>query len=167
MTSALFYFLAAVMLVSAGGIVACRNLIHSALSMTVCFIAAAGLYTLLDADFLAAVQIMVYAGTVAILIVLGIMITRRVSMEFTNLPQRRFIVRASLLAGVLAALLCAVVLYFAPQIDAPGYAASGSTAAAIAELMLSRCMLAFETAAVLLLAAMIGAIVLAKGAGEE
>lgn len=165
---ALFYFLAAVMLLSALAIVYCRNLVYSALFMVVCFLSIAGLYAMISADFLAAVQIMVYAGTIVILIVLCIMITRRTTMERTNMPEKKYILRASVLAGLLFFLLAYIfvnseVLPTTNSISA----LSGDTVSGLADLLLGHYMLAFEIAAVLLLAAMIGAVVLAKGADEK
>lgn len=162
--TALFYLLAAVTLVAALGVALGRNLVHSALSLTVSFLGVAGIYLLLYADFLAAVQILVYAGTVAILIALGIMLTRRASMDHSN-PDRsgRSRILAALLALGFAGLVgCAASSVAWPEATAPTW----DTVSALAELMLGKYVLAFETAAVLLLAAMLGAIVLAKGADE-
>lgn len=162
--TALFYLLAAITLVAALGVALGRNLVHSALSLTVSFLGVAGLYLLLYADFLAAVQILVYAGTVAVLIALGIMLTRRASMDDSN-PDRsgrsRFL--AALLALGFAGLVgCAAASAVWPQTAAPAW----DTVSGLAELMLGKYALAFETVAVLLLVAMLGAIVLAKGADE-
>ncbi len=62
-----------------------RNIVHSVLWLAVCFVAMAGLFLTLDADFLAAVQVMVYAGAVCIMVVFGIMLIRRADMGHTNL----------------------------------------------------------------------------------
>lgn len=167
LSSALFYFLAAVMLFSALGIIYCRNLVHSALFMALCFISVAGLYAMINADFLAAVQIMIYAGTVVILIVLGIMITRRTTMERTSMPEKKYILRSSVLAGILFFLLSYIFITAGTLPTLNTAALPDDTVSALAELLLDRYMLAFEIAAVLLLAAMIGAVVLAKGADEK
>lgn len=158
----IFYLICAVTLLAALGVVLGKNLVHSALLLTVSFFGVAGLYILLHADFLAAVQILVYAGTVAIIIALGIMLTRRESMENSN-PDHK---RRWLPAG-LSALFAAVIIYILtatpwkignnPVVD---------TVSALADLMLGQYVFAFETAAVLLLVAMVGAIILAKGADE-
>lgn len=159
-----FYIVAVVILISAWGIIYCKNLVHSALAMTLCFITIAGLYALLDADFLAAVQIMIYAGTVVIIIALGIMMTRRISMDRTNMPERKYLIGTALVTGALFICLGAVFLKYpvVTVINKP----LGNTIDKIAQLLLGRYVLSFEIAAVLLLAAMIGAVVLAKGADE-
>ena len=54
-----------------------KNILHSALLLAVCFIGVGGIYVLLHADFLAAVQILVYSGAVAVIITLAVMLTKR------------------------------------------------------------------------------------------
>ncbi len=165
----IFYILAAITLFSALGIVLCKNLIHSALSMALCFVSIAGLYASLNADFLAVAQLMIYAGTVVILIILGIMTTRRISMSYTNMPQRKYIISAALLCSSIIGVLVFVFLHT----DFNGTALFDAVDTAkmsmdnLADMLLDHYVLAFEITAVLLLAAMIGAIILAKGAEEK
>lgn len=160
--SVIFYLLGAVTLLAAFGIVLGKNLVHSALFLTVSFFGVAGLYILLHADFLAAVQILVYAGTVAIIIALGIMLTRRESMENSN-PDNGCRGPSAVLSALFAAVLI-FILMATPW--STGINPVADTVSALADLMLGQYVLAFETAAVLLLVAMIGAIILAKGADE-
>lgn len=164
MASIIFYILAIIIVIAAWGIIYCKNLVHSALSMTLCFIAIAGLYALMQADFLAAVQIMIYAGTVVILIALGIMMTRRISMDRTNMPERRYMIWTTLITGGL--FICLGIIFIEYPLASANVKSEGNTVDAIAQLLLGKYMLSFEIAAVLLLAAMIGAVVLAKGADE-
>lgn len=158
-----FYLLAALTLGSAGGVVLKRNLVHSAFLLALCFIGVAGLYLLLEADFLAAVQILVYSGAVAVMIAIGIMLTSKKSMADSNPPARlrwlgAIVAAAFTIIGVAAVTSTPWQLSAKPALD--------DTTPALAALMLSDYMLAFEAMAVLLLAAMIGAIILAKGASE-
>ncbi len=164
MASIIFYILSIIIVVAAWGIIYCKNLVHSALAMTLCFIAIAGLYALLQADFLAAVQIMIYAGTVVILIALGIMMTRRISMDRTNMPERKYMVWTALITGGL--FICLGWIFINYQAGGIMVRPVGNSVDAIAQLLLGKYVLSFEIAAVLLLAAMIGAVVLAKGADE-
>ena len=159
-----FYIFAAITIASAIGVVTKPNLVHSSLLLALCFIGISGLYVLLQADFLAAVQILVYSGAVAILIVLGIMLTQRSSMEDTNQNSgwRR---GAALICG------CFLVVVLIVIATTPWHYSSAlvaqDTPSVIAQLLLTDYMVAFEVAAVLLLGAMIGAIALAKGGKEE
>jgi NADH:ubiquinone oxidoreductase subunit 6 (subunit J) len=72
-----FYILILLASISAVAILLVRSVLHAALSLIVCLLAIAGIYVLLDAEFLAVVQILIYAGGILLLIIFGIMITRR------------------------------------------------------------------------------------------
>lgn len=159
-----FYILAAITLVSAAGVVTRRNLVHSAFLLTLCFIGVSGLYVLLQAEFLAAVQLLIYGGAVAVILVLGIMLTHRSNMEQTNESNswsRWAMLLSSLLAGIAFVVIVSTPWHYslAKIVE--------NTAPAMARSLLTDYMVAFETAALLLLAAMVGAIVLAKGVDEE
>ncbi len=77
--SIIFYFLAAVTIIGALGVVLSPNVVHSALFLVLSFIGVAAIYFYIGAEFLGAVQLMVYSGAVAVLIVMAIMLTRRKS----------------------------------------------------------------------------------------
>lgn len=161
----LFYFLSALIVLSALGIVFSRDLIHSALLLALCFIGVGSLYATLDADFLAAVQIMVYAGTVVVLIALGIMMTHQLVVDkHTKKEDFRIIGRLIVPIVLFIVLMYAVSSASLPQqiLDA-----SADTVSGIARLLLGQYALGFEIAAVLLLSALVGAVVLAKGADEK
>lgn len=158
-----FYVLSAITLLAAAGVIFKRNLVHSALLLALSFIGIGGLYLLLHADFLAAVQILVYNGAVAVIIVIGVMLTRWQNLDNSS-PGNNL----GLIGGIMAVLVTGIILLAvtstpwaisataAPQVSAP----------AIAAILLSDFAIAFEAAAVLLLVAMIGAIMLAKGADK-
>lgn len=71
-----FWLLAFITVIGALGVVILRNVFRSALSLILCFLSVAGIYVILQADFLAAVQVLVYVGAISILIILAIMLTR-------------------------------------------------------------------------------------------
>ena len=71
-----FYIFAAALIIAALMVVGLRNIVHSALALIVVFAMAAGLYVLLNAEFIAIVQILVYVGAVTILILFALMLTR-------------------------------------------------------------------------------------------
>lgn len=160
-----FYALGTVALLGALGVVFFRNVVHSALSLTASFIGIGCLYIFLSADFMGAVQFLVYGGAVAILIVMAIMLTRREDMAHSN-PSAGILAQAGALvvAGLFGLLMVGVAL-LSPFIPEP--TVFEDTVTGLADLMLTKFILPFEVAAVLLLMAMIGAIVLAKGADES
>ena len=90
-----FWMLAAVAIIAALGVVLLRNVFRAALSLILCFLTVAGLYITLSADFLAAVQILVYVGAISVLIILAIMMTREVQQ---GSPNSRFQIPAFIVA---------------------------------------------------------------------
>ncbi len=76
-----FLFLAASALISALGVISSREIVHSVISLATCFIAIGCLFIMLSAEFVAIVQILVYVGAVTIVILFGIMLTKREIME--------------------------------------------------------------------------------------
>ncbi|MCL6634938.1 MAG: NADH-quinone oxidoreductase subunit J [Peptococcaceae bacterium] len=156
---AIFYILAAVILGSAILVVTLKNLVHCVLWLAVSFIGIAGLFMMLNADFLAMVQILVYAGAVCIMVVFGIMLTQRKDMSVSNPFNAQFKVAG--LVAFLTALLCSFLgAQAAWTVSATPVPAD--TVGQIAELMLTKYVIPFEVAALLLLVALIGAIILAK-----
>lgn len=161
--SAVFWVLSLLIIGTALGVVMSKNLVHSALLLTACFIGVGMLYITLEADFLGAVEFMTYSGGVAVLIVMGVMLTHKGE----GIPSNPFNGRelwAAALAVIFAAVMGLVLTFVQLPPDA-GFA-SADTVGDLAEMMLNTYILPFEIAAVLLLAALLGAIILAKGDGE-
>ncbi|SDF01386.1 NADH-quinone oxidoreductase subunit J family protein [Sporolituus thermophilus] len=158
--TAAFYVLTALTLAAAAGVVFKRNLVHSALLLALTFIGVAGLYVLLQADFLAAVQVLVYNGAVAVIVVIGVMVTQRGDMKSSN-PSNSLGWKAAAVTAIFTGMIVAAIAATPWQLAAAP--PSAATAPAIAEILLRDFAVAFETAAVLLLVAMMGAIILAKG----
>ena len=77
----LFLFLAASALISALLVVASKDVVHSVIALATCFISIAALFIMLSAEFVAIVQILVYVGAVVVVILFGIMLTKREIME--------------------------------------------------------------------------------------
>lgn len=153
-----FYALAGITLAAAAGVVFKRNLVHCAFLLSVTFLGVAGLYMTLEAEFLAAVQALVYSGAVAILVVIGVMLTQRDDMSQSSPPNKM------LVAGGLAAITIVGVIVWA-VLGTPWKTGKGSivTAADIGRRFLTDFTPPFEAVALLLLAALIGAVVLFKG----
>ena len=159
--SLLFYLLATIAIVGALGVVLSHNVVYSALFLVLSFLGVAAIYFYIGADFLGAVQLMVYSGAVAVLIVMAIMLTRRENMAQSNPSQKLFRrIFSALLAGSFF-LLMGVATKMAPVPD--GMLAEPTGAHEIGSLMLGTYVLPFEIVAVLLLVAMVGALLLARG----
>ncbi len=155
----IFLALAAVSLVGALGTVVMRNIVHSALFLILLFFGVAGLYVLLEADFLFAVQVLIYVGAVATLILFAIMLTRGVRGEQPQMNNQ--IVPAVILSAVLfAGILAPVILNTAwpASSDAP----PASTVNLLGQELMGTYALPFEVAGVLLLVALVGAIIVAR-----
>lgn len=155
-----FLGLAALTLGSAGLVAFSRNIIHSALALLGTFLGVAGLYVTLSADFLAATQVLVYVGGTLILILFAVMLTSRIQeMKISN-PRGGLAVAFALVIAVLL-----VLGRVATRTDWPAEArpAMPSTAK-LGHAFLGEYLLPFELGSIVLLAAMIGAVVLARRA---
>ncbi|AFV03312.1 MULTISPECIES: NADH-quinone oxidoreductase subunit J family protein [Dehalobacter] len=156
----MFYVIAIVTLGSALMMVISKNIFHSALLMLVAFLGIAGVFVLLHADFLAATQVLIYAGAITIFVVFAIMFTMRGDMKTTNLFSK------DLVPGALLSLIMIVVnavMVLTTKWPLKDLIPPEATAKEIANLMLTKYVVAFELTAVLLLVAMLGAIVIVKG----
>lgn len=157
-----FYLFAAVMVGSALAILISRDIVRSALWLLGTLGAAAGLYMLMSANYIAAIQLIVYAGGVMVLIVFGVMLTaKNPHLRFEPRPREigvALIVALVLCAGLLTAMLSDVW----PEIPGAAPTAEVSTMNAIGESLLTTYLVPFELVSVLLLAVMIGAAYLAR-----
>jgi NADH-quinone oxidoreductase subunit J len=143
------------------GVVTGRNLVHAALSLIVALFGVAGLFVLLEAPFLAAVQVLIYIGAIAVLIMIAIMVAR-VAGEQESVNRQWPL---ALLIGVI--LLVTLGMVLVNQFGEVGAAQTAPPENSLALLGASLVnpnafVLPFEVASVLLLAAMIGAIVIAR-----
>src|SRR5437588_7219209 len=85
----LFWVIAVILVGSSLLVVGLRNILHSALALVVVFAMAAGIYLLLNAEFIAIVQILIYAGAVTILILFALMLTRTNNLQTNSNPSNR------------------------------------------------------------------------------
>jgi NADH-quinone oxidoreductase subunit J len=154
-----FWMLAAVAIIAALGVVLLRNVFRAALSLILCFVMVAGLYVTLSADFLAAVQILVYVGAISVLIILAIMMTREVQQ---GSPNSRFQIPAFIVAILFMEVLVLTLINTPWPVS--GITPAAPTTAALANSLFGEggYLLPVEIGAVLLLSATIGAIVLAR-----
>lgn len=156
----IFYFFAAVTLLSAGVVVFSKNIIYAAFSLMFTFFGVAGLYVLLNADFLAVTQLLIYVGGILVLLVFGVMLTNNVisvDMKTGTLQM----LPATIIAAVLAGTLCGVFVITDWKVvsGAPGAA---TTTSALGEMFMTTYLLPFEVASVVLLVALVGAVTIAQ-----
>ena len=155
-----FAILAAMMIGAALGVVLFNNIVHSAFMLGGVFVSIAGLYLLLNADFVAAAQLLVYVGAVNVLILFAIMLVNK-EENFVPLPKawaRKAL--TGLVSLGLFALLSTMVLA-TPWSYSTGTPVDNSIIL-IGEHFFTDFLLPFELASVLLLMAMVGAIILAR-----
>jgi len=154
-----FWVLAIVGIAAALAVVLLRDVFRAALSLILCFLTVAGIYVTLSADFLAAVQVLIYVGGISVLIILAIMLTREVQRGSPSGKLR--------IPALVVAILFLGVVSFA-LINTPWQVSTlpplEPTTAALAGKLFGEggFILATEIAAVLLLAAILGAIVLVR-----
>lgn len=154
-----FVGVAFVTVVSAVAVVTMPNIVHSALALVLTFVGVAAIYVLLSADFVAAVQVLIYAGAVTVLLLFAIMLTRSPSSRQSN-PGNAQRPVAAIAALALFAVLALVLLGANWGGEAPTPAPS--SVEVIGKQLFTTYALPFEVASVLLLAAMVGAIILAR-----
>lgn len=159
---AVFLVLAAVAVAGAVNLILQRHPIHSALSLIVVMVALAGLYLLLDAEFVAAIQIIVYAGAIMVLFVFVIMLLNAGAEERTNLSRTAHYAGIPLAIFLLLELTYSVARASAPMVAQPG--TEGATRR-LAMLLFQDFVFPFELTSILILIAIVGALVLAKRDG--
>lgn len=154
-----FWVLAAVIIGAALAVVLLRNIFHAAIFLVLCFFTVAGIFIILSADFLAGAQVLIYVGAIGVLIIFAIMLTRETQR---GNPSGRLRLPALIVGLLFLITMVAVVVStnwnVVAEIPEP-------TISSLAQALFSKengFVLAFEIAAVLLMAAIIGAIVLVR-----
>ncbi len=158
-TEIIFWILAVVSIVAALIVVVLRNVFRAALSLVLCFVAVAGLYVTLSADFLAAVQVLVYIGGISVLIIIAIMLTQGVQQGSRS---NRFRIPAFVVAILFLAVAGFTLINTTWPVST--VAPLEPTTSPLASKLLGEggFILPVEIAASLLLAAILGAIVLVR-----
>jgi NADH-quinone oxidoreductase subunit J len=155
----IFYVFAVLTVVSAGIVVFSRNIMYSAFSLLFTFSGVAGIYILLNADFIAITQLLVYVGGILVLIIFGVMLTTDVTnIDVTTRTLKTM--PATIVVAVIAALLVSMMITTKWKQGEPG--GYETTITNIGNLLLSRFLLPFEIASILLLVALMGAAFLAR-----
>jgi NADH:ubiquinone oxidoreductase subunit 6 (subunit J) len=166
-STALFYVFALIAGASAIWVVVSRNIVRTAVALLFTLLGVAGLYFLLDAEFLAAVQLVVYAGGTLILIIFGVMLTSKSPFSKFEPKLAEVMVATSIAAVLLVALLMAINNAMPSFGTAELPAGAPYSVDLLGQALLGDYLVPFELASVLLLVVMIGAAYLAKGRKRE
>ena len=166
-----FWILSAIILASGIGVVTSKNLIHAALLLALSFIAVAGIFILLNAEFLAIVQVLVYAGGVVTLIIFAIMLSEGITGKNIVTHNRQSV--TALGVSVLMALIMFAILFY----DQNGYYIGPGrwwlpperkefppieNSVLVGKSMMTTYTLAFWIASIVLVIAMIGSLIIAR-----
>lgn len=168
-----FYILSTIMVVSGLNVVTARNLVHAGFSLVLCFVMVAGIYALLNADFLAAAQVLINGGAVTIMMIFAIMLTNSNS-DTANEPYSfeykfvafvlsglgLFLVLILRTMGVSFNLTQSPFIFNSPAVWSIQEPISINTTEKLGQMFFGQYLVPFEIASVVLLMALIGAIVL-------
>jgi len=145
-------------------VVTVKNIIHSALWLIASFFTVAALYLLMEAEFIAIVQVLIYVGAISILILFAIMLTRHVTGEGVRQLYQRWWIAFLVAAALFGLLIAPTVANYSWNTVPPtanDQVATISSSVQIGTAFMREYLLPFEIASVLLLVALIGAIVIA------
>jgi NADH-quinone oxidoreductase subunit J len=155
----IFYILAGFTVWAAAVVVLGKNIVRAAVALIFTFCGMAALYVLLDAEFLAAVQVLIYVGGITILLLFAIMLTSRISSATARVINDQVVLSAIAAAGLLVGLIYAAMRGI-PALSGPPRLPE--TAPFLGRALLTTYALPFEVVSILLLAGMVGAIILAR-----
>jgi len=165
METALFYIFGGIALLAAINVVLQRRVFYSAISLIICLSAIAGIYIILESPFIAAVQVIVYAGAIMVLFLFVIMLLDPFSAAAVRDKKKYLGYLAVLLGTIALGLLYPILksydLAYAPRGLDMGVREVG-TVRYLGEILFNKYLLPFEVTSILILVAIIGAVVLAK-----
>lgn len=152
-----FYLVAAFTLASGAAVVRMQNLFHAGIALISCFLGVAGIYILLGAPFVGAMQVLIYAGAIAVVLLFGFMLTHDLmhpkAERFQNIPG---LATATLVGGMLS------VTALATDWGVAGHPLLQGDVKHLAESYMTYNLVPFQLVALLLLVALIGSIVIAR-----
>ncbi len=154
-----FYILSGIIIGSAIMVVSLKNIFHSLLFLVLCLFSVAGIYVLLSAEFVAAVQVLIYVGAVTVLLIFAIMLTAQLHSQ--NIRQSN----EQVIPGIIIVLTLLMVTLFALgqtswRISTQGI--GGQSILSLGRALLTTYVLPFEVVSLVLIAALIGAIIIAR-----
>ncbi len=163
-----FTILALLLIAAAVGVVTFRQPVHAALSLVAGILALAAIYVTLEAHFLAAIQVIVYAGAVMVLFLFVIML---LNVGQTRTPNLKWLKPVAWASGALTAAAVATVVFMVqrplPEFEVVSAALRGGNADAVGEAIFSDHLLSFHLVGVLLLVGVLGAVALVQQAAPE
>jgi NADH-quinone oxidoreductase subunit J len=154
-----FYFFALLTVISAVVVVFARSIMRAVFSLMFTLFGVAGLYISLHADFLAATQVLIYVGGVLVILIFGIMLTQR--LVEADLRSGRIQLVPTLIAVAILFVFLMLVIFNTPW-NIQGPAQFQNTTMDIGTLLMTEWLLPFEVASILLLAALVGAVGIAR-----
>jgi NADH-quinone oxidoreductase subunit J len=154
-----FYILSGIIVGSAIMVVSLKNIFHSLLFLVLCLFSVAGIYVLLSAEFVAAVQVLIYVGAVTVLLIFAIMLTAQLYSQSIRQSNEQVI------PGIIIVITLLMVTLFALgqtnwRISTQGI--EGQSTVSIGKALLTTYVLPFEVVSLVLIAALIGAIIIAR-----
>lgn len=160
-----FYLLSAVAVLTAAGVVLARNPVHAAFSLVISFLNVAGIYVLLGAEFLAAVQVIVYTGAILVLFLFVIMLVRPEDLRELNVAPRVQVTLSWLLGAALFFEIASVIATGVLTGQRGAYppeqvAAMGGNTQLLGRILYSDFLLPFEVVSLVLLVAVVAAVIL-------
>jgi NADH-quinone oxidoreductase subunit J len=158
----IFYLLSFIIIISAIYVVTLKNIFHSALFLILTLFAVAGIYVMLHAEFLAAVQVLIYVGAVSVLIIFAIMLTTQLTSRQIKQSNEQVTLGIFVCAGFLLVSLGSLSKTVWRIVDRP---LPENNPLAMGKMLMNEYVLPFEVVSIVLLAALIGAIVLARKEG--
>lgn len=160
MSTIAFFILALISIVSAIGVVFSKNPVYSVLALIVCFFSITGHYVLLNAHFLAVVNLIVYAGAIMVLFLFVIML---LNLNKESEPHKPFLAKltAVISGSVLMVILAAALRTYEAGVPAELPETYGG-AKDIGKIIFSEFLLPFEVSSILFITAMVGAVILGK-----
>ena len=156
----MFVILAAVIIASAVLVVSLKNIFHCAIALILCLSGVAGIYVLLHAEFLAAVQVLIYVGAVSVLMIFAIMLTHNLaSHQIIQVNKNALVAFFVCLMFALGAWILLKSTHIWTMAKKP---LPDNNVLAIGKALMTDYVLPFEVVSILMVAALIGAIVLAR-----
>lgn len=154
-----FFLLSAVTLIAGLLVVTLRNVVHSALALVGAFFGVAGLYLLLEAEFLAVVQVLIYVGAISVLILFAIMLTRGLMTSVQTSANNQWAAAALLSIFLFLGMLLIAARGPWPIATQP---ITTDLVPRLGTLFVTSYVLPFEVVSVLLLGALVGALLIAR-----
>jgi len=154
-----FYILSGLIVGSGFMVVSLKNIFHSALFLVLCLFSVAGIYILLSAEFVAAVQVLVYVGAITVLLIFAIMLTAQLYSPSLRQSNEQ-VIPGIIIVGVLLVVTLLALSRTSWRISTQGI--EGESTVSIGKALLTTYVLPFEVVSLVLIAALIGAVIIAR-----